>query len=238
MSICARRVKKLTVASHHSWEHTDEWQYTSKLLISKHQQVQLLEAASVLMGMNKDGTPTNDSDNSSSPAASGSSEREDGLSSAETTPPPQADRDSKRFSNTSSSAYSRSYQSVFSSGSMPAEYGFGHHRHWSTSSNNRPLTANTSIAESYTDQAPEDMTAAMNLLSCSYGTPKSGPVTGGGDDIPPVPPLPEKYAHAFSSYRGREDVVMDDEEESSDDDHRRPQTQHDDHEGFFGRMDA
>ena len=31
-----------------SWEHTPEWQYTSKLLISKHQQVQLLEAASVL----------------------------------------------------------------------------------------------------------------------------------------------------------------------------------------------
>lgn len=189
------------------------------------------------MHMNKDGTATNDSDNSSSPAASGSSEREDGPSSAETTPPPQAERDSKRFSNTSS-AYSRSYQSVFSSGSMPAEYGFGHHRHWSTSSNNRPLTANTSIAESYTDQAPEDMTAAMNLLSCSYGTPKSGPVTGGGDDIPPVPPLPEKYANGFASYRGREDVSMDEDDSSDDDHHRRPQTQHDDHEGFFGRMDA
>lgn len=232
-----KRVKKLTSARRTSWEHTDEWQYTSKLLISKHQQVQLLEAASVLMHMNKDGPAATDSDNSSSPAASGFSERDDGLSSAETTPPPQADRDSKRFSNTSS-AYSRSYQSVFSSGSMPAEYGFGHSRHWSTSSNNRPLTANTSIAESYTDQAPEDMTAAMNLLSCSYGTPKSGPVNGGGDDIPPVPPLPEKYANAFPSYRGRQDVIMDDDDESSDDDrHRRPQTHHDD-EGFFGRMDA
>lgn len=223
-------------ASHHSWEHTDEWQYTSKLLISKHQQVQLLEAASVLMGMNKDGTPVNDSDNSSSPAASGSSERDDGPSSAETTPPPQGDRDSKRFSNTSSSAYSRSYQSVFSSGSVPADLGFGHTRQWSASSN-RPLTANTSIAESYTDQAPEDMTAAMNLLSCSYGTPKSGP-TSRGDDIPPVPPLPEKYARGFSSYRARDDVEMDEEDSSDDDRHRRSQTQHDEHEGFFGRMDA
>lgn len=224
-------------ALHHSWEHTDEWQYTSKLLISKHQQVQLLEAASVLMHMNKDGTPANDSDHSSSSAASGSSDRDDGPSSAETTPPPQGDRDSKRSSNTSSSAYSRSYQSVFSSGSVPADHGFGHHRQWSTSSNNRPVTANTSIAESYTDQAPEDMTAAMNLLSCSYGTPKTGPVSR-GDDIPPVPPLPEKYAHAFSSYRGRDDVEMDGEDSSDDDRHRQPQAQHDEHEGFFGRMDA
>jgi len=203
--------------------------------------VQLLEAATVLMDMNKDGTPAIDSDNSSSPAASGSSERDDLPSSAETTPPPQADnayRDSKRFSN-NSSTYSRSYQSVFSSGSMPGDSTFGHHRHWSSSSNNRPLTANTSIAESYTDQAPEDMTAAMNLLSCSYGTPKSGPVTMVGDDVPPVPPLPEKYAKAFSGDRGPEDVIMDDEgSSSSDEEHRQSNVHHDEHEGFFGTMDS
>lgn len=34
------------------WEHTPEWSLTSKLLISKHQQVQLLEAASILVSMN------------------------------------------------------------------------------------------------------------------------------------------------------------------------------------------
>jgi len=99
------------------WEHTPEWSYTSKLLISKHQQVQLLEAASVLVAMNGNpprrptaaavpaasaSVPTttttppdlgrhfsSDRD-SSSPPASGYSEQQD-RSSADTTPPPHLD---------------------------------------------------------------------------------------------------------------------------------------------------
>lgn len=215
-----------------SWEHTPQWQYTSKLLISKHQQVQLLEAASVLVAMNQDGTGTNDSDNSSSPAASGSSDLHDEeLSSAETTPPPpHADyRDSKRLSN-NSSAYSRSYQSVFS------ENDVGHHRHWSVSSTHRPTTANTSIAESYRGEDPQDLAAAVGLLSCSYGTPKSGP-TGMPADVPPVPPLPAKYANAFTGYRESADVDMDDDDDSLQDErhaHRHDEAE----EGIFGKMDA
>jgi hypothetical protein len=208
------------------------------LLISKHQQVQLLEAASVLVAMNQD-APTNDSDNSSSPAASGSSDMHDGdVSSAETTPPPQTDslyRDSKRFSN-NSSLYSRSYQSVFSNESMPNnEHGFSHSRQWSTSSNNRPWTANTSIAESYRDEDPQDLAAAVGLLSCSYGTPKSGPITMSAD-VPPVPPLPAKYAmNKFASYRGQDDIDMDDE--SSDEDQHHPSRIDEADEGIFGKMD-
>lgn len=217
-----------------SWEHTPQWQYTSKLLISKHQQVQLLEAASVLVAMNSEGN--NDSDNSSSPAASGSSDmREDGVSSTETTPPPQSEnayRDSKRLSN-NSSVYSRSYQSVFSSGSAPNnDNGFSHHRQWSASSNGRPLTANTSIAESYRgDEDPQDLAAAVGLLSCSYGTPKSGP-TAMPMDVPPVPPLPAKY----QNMRSQEDVEMDDDGSSDDE----PPMRNDDMEdhGVFGKMDA
>src|SRR5579871_1189388 len=34
------------------WEHSPHWSQTSKLLISKHQQVQLLEAAQILLHMN------------------------------------------------------------------------------------------------------------------------------------------------------------------------------------------
>lgn len=194
--------------------------------------MQLLEAASVLVAMNTDGTPTNDSDNSSSPAFSGSSDRDEDVSSVETTPPPQADayRDSKRFSNTSS-AYSRSYQSVFSESGPKADNGFAHYR---TLSSNRPCTADTSIADSYRDEDPQDLAAAVGLLSCSYGTPKTGP-TCLPNDIPPVPPLPEKYARGFSSYRAQEDVIMDDE---SSDDEPPSRTTHDDFEGMFGRMDA
>lgn len=184
--------------------------------------------------MNADG-PANDSD-SSSPAASGSSDMRDEqeLSSAETTPPPQSEnayRDSKRFSN-NSSIYSRSYQSVFSDSAPGPDNGFSHQRQWSQSSNGRPLTANTSIADSYRgDEDPQDLAAAVGLLSCSYGTPKSGP-TGMGNDVPPVPPLPAKY----QNYRAPVDVQMDDDYDSDDEPHVRNDDVED--QGMFGKMDA
>lgn len=183
--------------------------------------------------MNQEGS--NDSDNSSSPAASASSDlRDEELSSTETTPPPQGDssyRDSKRFSN-NSSVYSRSYQSVFSESAPNHEHGFAHHRQWSASSNSRPVTANTSYADSYRgDEDPQDLAAAVGLLSCSYGTPKSGP-TGIPMDVPPVPPLPAKY----QNYRAQSDVRMEDDESSDDDPHVRNDDMED--HGMFGKMDA
>jgi hypothetical protein len=214
------------------------------LLISKHQQVQLLEAASALMNMNQDGAGHNDSDNSSSPAASGSSDLRDDSSSPETTPPPTGEHDHKRFSNHSSSAYSRSYQSVFSD-SAHAEHAVSHTRNWSASTHSRPATANTSYAESYRDEDPADLAAAVGLLSCSYGTPKSGPVHG-GMDIPPVPPLPEKYqSHSYhhqqasrSSHAAQpqtasrhEDVDMDEDSDAAD------ERSHEDDDGMFA-LDA
>ncbi|KXT02535.1 hypothetical protein AC578_4154 [Pseudocercospora eumusae] len=240
---CGKAYKHGSCLNKHLWEHTPQWQYTSKLLISKHQQVQLLEAASVLVAMNQDGPGSNDSDNSSSPAASASSDMRDGdeeLSSTETTPPPQseqADGDSKRFSN-NSSIYSRSYQSVFSSGSMPnGEHDANNYR-WSGSSHSRPATANTSIAESYRgDEDPQDLAAAVGLLSCSYGTPRSGPIAM--PDVPPVPPLPAKYQNqGYSNFHNQcEDVDMDDDDDddSLDDE---PHGRNDDTElGMFGKMD-
>jgi hypothetical protein len=184
-----------------SWEHTPEWQFTSKLLISKHQQVQLLEAASVLVAMNQEADIARDSDRSSlSPPASGSSDLRDDMSSANTTPPPQDHhtgsyhsrppfgRSFKRNSTTSS-AYSQSYQSaVFSDNGQ-----HGHYRQWSNVSD-RPTTSGTSVAGSYKEEENDqaDLAAAVGLLSCSYGTPKSGPVAL-PPDVPPVPPLPAKF---------------------------------------------
>ncbi|KAI7155620.1 hypothetical protein KC349_g6855 [Hortaea werneckii] len=227
---CGKAYKHGSCLNKHLWEHTPQWQYTSKLLISKHQQVQLLEAASVLVQMNQDGP--NESDDNSSPAASGSSDMHEEPSSAETTPPPHAEgsyNDRKRLSNTSS-AYSRSYQSVFSESAPGNEHGFGHSRGWSQSSN-RPPTADTSIADSYRDEDPADLAAAVGLLSCSYGTPKSGP-SKMPSDVPPVPPLPAKYA---PSYRHHEDVNMD--QYDSDDEPAHPERIDEVDEGMFGQMD-
>ncbi|RCK60892.1 hypothetical protein Cantr_08121 [Candida viswanathii] len=52
---CGKGYKHISSLAKHLWEHTPEWNVTKKLLISKHQQVQLLEAASILVGMNEQG---------------------------------------------------------------------------------------------------------------------------------------------------------------------------------------
>lgn len=194
------------------WEHTPEWSYTSKLLISKHQQVQLLEAASVLLAMNQDGTTPppsakdfqSDDQDSASPAASHSSEQVDSTSSADTTPPPQADlfntygsgsytgRQHKRYS--SGQTFSRSYQSAPSTNllpggsSVPSASGFGHYRQ--PSHERRPLSSGISR-----NQEDEGLAAAVELLSCSFGstgTPRAIPVTLPAD-APPVPIIPTQY---------------------------------------------
>lgn len=181
------------------WEHTPEWTYTSKLLISKHQQVQLLQAASVLVGMNQDATAVEDtakpseSDNSSaSPAASGSSdvrEEEHYISSAETTPPPMNEHyamvedvdngRSKRYSGNSPS-FSRLDQ-VAPSFSLPAGNNFIHYQQ-----QRRPSSSGVTSADA--DEEEASLAAAVKSL-CSFGTPRNGL----GSDVPPVPPVPARY---------------------------------------------
>lgn len=208
------------------WEHNPAWALTSKLLISKHQQVQLLEAATVLVAMNQETADTAaeitaaaatgtssmeevESDNSSvSPAAS--SDLHDGISSAETTPPPmddedaEADREDKvlphgyssavrrpSYNFNHPSAFSRSYQSVASSsyadnGSLHSP-SFSHFRQ--SSVDTRPSTAETTgVPEE--DSDANDLAAAIRL--CNFGTPRSNAVAG-SSDVPPVPPLPARY---------------------------------------------
>ncbi|GMM30062.1 hypothetical protein DAMA08_028070 [Martiniozyma asiatica (nom. inval.)] len=48
---CGKGYKHITSLAKHLWEHTPEWQMTKKFSISKHQQVQLLEAASILCSL-------------------------------------------------------------------------------------------------------------------------------------------------------------------------------------------
>ena len=203
------------------WEHTPEWSYTSKLLISKHQQVQLLEAASVLVAMNdveKDGTVAtppdstrdfpSDPESAPSPAGSGYSEPSDRQSSADTTPPPSSEGllanglsyRSKRHS--SSAGISRSYQSApfmghNDQGSAHLSNGFGHARH--LSGDHRP----TSSGINTTGQEDRDLAAAVELLSCSFGSNNGGRGTPGTvtlpADAPPVPPVPSQYLSQTNS---------------------------------------
>lgn len=195
------------------WEHTPEWSVTSKLLISKHQQVQLLEAASVLVGMNQDSSAspesvkTNDSDQSSdSPATSGTSEPIDDEynSSAETTPPPTSEQaySSHAFStvrskrdSSSSSAFSRSYQSAPSSSlpGAPPSVGTSYGSYYHPGIPRRPSASGFILSNNLTlDEDEAELARAVESL-CSFGTPRTGPVHLPAD-IPPVPPLPARFA--------------------------------------------
>ncbi|KAL2819343.1 hypothetical protein BDW59DRAFT_151470 [Aspergillus cavernicola] len=198
---CGKGYKHGSCLSKHMWEHNPAWAITSKLLISKHQQVQLLEAASVLVNMNID-DPTEECAEAESEASStspdASSELRDGLSSAETTPPPIDEDDGddnmsiepeKRFEvNNAGPQYSHSFQSVPSSsftGSAPwASPAFSHFRH--SSIDTRPSTAEAKLHDD--DEA--DLAAAIGL--CNFGTPRMGPMSM-SPDIPPVPPLPSRF---------------------------------------------
>lgn len=65
---CGKGYKHITSLAKHLWEHTPEWNTTSKLLISKHQQVQLLEAASILVSINEPDNVDGDEHSPSNPA--------------------------------------------------------------------------------------------------------------------------------------------------------------------------
>ncbi|KAK4157967.1 hypothetical protein C8A00DRAFT_39678 [Chaetomidium leptoderma] len=209
---CGKGYKHSSCLNKHLWEHTPEWSYTSKLLISKHQQVQLLEAASVLVAMNNTAdaaVPTtttppdsardfNSDRDSASPAASGYSEQQD-RGSADTTPPPQLDAVhasnasyrsfGKRYSN--GNILSRSYQTApYASSvadSVPSVSGFGHFRQ--LSQDQRP----TSSGRNATGQDDRELAAAVELLSCSFNSNGGSRTVHLPADAPPVPPLPAQY---------------------------------------------
>lgn len=202
--------------------------------------------------MNQDGNTPPDSakdfqsdQESASPAASGS-EQHDGTSSADTTPPPQADifntyssgsYSSKHKRYSSGQSFSRSYQSapsanLLNSGSVPST-AFGHYRQPSREA--RPLSSG--VSRNHED---DGLAAAVELLSCSFGstgTPRTIPVTL-PEDAPPVPNIPAQYlsqsnfsgttltpsqhprqTESYTRHRVRldEDVKMEDEESVVDD---------------------
>jgi transcription elongation factor Elf1 len=50
---CGKSYKHRNCLSKHVWEHSEEWELASSFLLTKHQQVQMLEAAAILMTIDK-----------------------------------------------------------------------------------------------------------------------------------------------------------------------------------------
>ncbi|KAG5952068.1 hypothetical protein E4U53_001707 [Claviceps sorghi] len=262
---CGKSYKHGSCLIKHLWEHTPEWSLTSKLLISKHQQVQLLEAASVLVAMNgKESTATTPPESakdsasepdSSSPAASGYSELIDRQSSTDTTPPPMLEEpsfDGLSYRDGNHTDVFRRYQPTISE-SIPNGFGYGHFRQ--SSHEHRPRSSGANR----TGEDDRALAAAVELLSCSFNSNNGSHGTAiNHSGAPPVPPVPVQYldqATSFSSAgfinsfprrppesftrgevpRGSRDVKMED----SDDDfdlHSRGRSDEDD-DGVFGRME-
>ncbi|KAL6896019.1 hypothetical protein HDV57DRAFT_35081 [Trichoderma longibrachiatum] len=213
---CGKGYKHSSCLTKHLWEHTPEWSLTSKLLISKHQQVQLLEAASVLVAMNgnpkeRSVTPpdsardfASEPETASSPAASGYSDQADGQSSADTTPPPIYDHAvafdtsayrEKRYSM--GSVFSRSFASPQPSnplvfGSIPLDHGR------SPSMDPRPSSSGVHA----NGEDDHELAAAVELLSCSFGsnTGSRAAVVAHIEDAPPVPPVPTQFLDQAASF--------------------------------------
>ncbi|KAK6499679.1 hypothetical protein TWF481_010040 [Arthrobotrys musiformis] len=190
-----------------SWEHTPEWSYTSKLLISKHQQVQLLEAASILVSMKPNTPPTSASSTASYSMMNDSSND----STSEDSPPPMPERMSspqpggrsralssagqptRRHGSHSRAAapYSRSYQHP----PMGSSFGGKSVTPVASPGSMRPvsvlppgLLSPRSIATGGQDD--ESLAAAVQMLSCSFGgTPVLGPTkaTLKNGNVPPLP---------------------------------------------------
>ena len=145
---------------------------------------------------------------SASPAATGSSPSRDEWSSVHTTPPPPVDDENNPFAFTGrdgrgfdakrrssyGSAYSRSYQSTYSLSTHAdlTSPGTPSFNRLSQASFDVKAYPSTSVIQGDEDEA--DLAAAVGLLSCSHGTPRSGPLVVTDDDVPPVPPLPARFA--------------------------------------------
>ncbi len=200
---------------------------------------------------------------SASPAASGYSEQPERQSSADTTPPPLSESHNfntlayreKRLSG--GSGVSRSYQpSSFGaqlSASNPGQQQWTDERRRS------------SAGHGGTGKEDRDLAAAVELLSCSFGSQNgSHDTVTVPSDAPPVPPVPAQYldqARSLSNTgfinsfprrqpesftrgefrRGSEDVRMEESAESAADDddldvRSRARSDEDD-DGVFGRME-
>ncbi|KAK6335649.1 hypothetical protein TWF696_002416 [Orbilia brochopaga] len=203
---CGKGYKHSSCLTKHLWEHTPEWSYTSKLLISKHQQVQLLEAASILVSMKPNTPPASASSTASYSMMDGSSND----STSEDSPPPMSERTSspqlpgrsralssagqptRRHGSHSRAAapYSRSYQHP----PIGSSFGGKSITPVASPASMRPtqvLSSGLLSPRSVSGQQDdESLAAAVQMLSCSFGgTPVLGPTkpalkTG---NVPPLP---------------------------------------------------
>ncbi|KAL2277671.1 hypothetical protein FJTKL_15263 [Diaporthe vaccinii] len=199
---CGKGYKHSSCLTKHLWEHTPEWSYTSKLLISKHQQVQLLEAASVLVAMNDQPPSPPDSARETSPSVSGgSSEQVDGRSSVNTTPPPHMEG---FHSSTEAVKYQFSPTSPFGGDNFRSGISRSLYAGPSESSYATSVPFGTGFGHQYLEPSPppsglsvsgdaNNLASRVAMLSCSYNSNSGSQAGQMHDGVPAVPPIPAHF---------------------------------------------
>lgn len=187
---------------------------------------------------------------SASPAASGYSEQGERQSSADTTPPPIIEG-----VNFGACPSRDAWHGGFASGNELDRPRLGHSRR--PSHERRP----PSSGANRTGQDDRDLAAAVELLSCSFGSNSGyhGTLTVPAD-APPVPPVPPRYLDQAASLssagfinsfpsrqpesftrgelrRGSVDVKMEDSGDDDDFDMLSRARSDEDDDGVFGRME-
>ncbi|RPA82132.1 hypothetical protein BJ508DRAFT_101378 [Ascobolus immersus RN42] len=205
---CGKGYKHGSCLTKHLWEHTPEWQYTSKLLISKHQQVQLLEAASILVSMKPSTPPDSSSEDSPPPQTQELSPLPTPTTGAFRGPRARSGTSSKRLSAGFSRSYSHQTPASLIAGSAPVTAGFPAHisaggavakpRPRGASFANTPRAAAAAVVAAAAQAAAgtagpgnedESLAAAVGLLSCSFGskTPVYGSLRSPNSYASPTP---------------------------------------------------
>ena len=200
---CGKSYKHSSCLNKHLWEHTPEWALTSRLLISKHQQVQLLEAASVLVTMNvkpdgqSDSEPSADTppDSTSASVSDEDAPHFDDVNSVATTPLP-AYADSAMAVDSDGTGKSGPWSTRFDEPLSPRQSGslsyqsaaYSHERHSSQDGLRPP-----SSGRNNTGHEDNELAQAVGMLSCSANSTHGNAHAAASQNVPPVPLVPAQY---------------------------------------------
>ncbi|KAF9450837.1 hypothetical protein P691DRAFT_797603 [Macrolepiota fuliginosa MF-IS2] len=201
---CSKIYRHPSCLIKHRWEHTPHWREASKFVLSKHQQVQLLEAAAILSHL----SPTSSSlpdDRSLWPS----------FLSGGSLPPPDpstlmSTSDSKKSSNSTSAAITSPSVSLGTavSSSVPANTGY---TRYSRASSTGPRMHDYSIPVGPTAAAANTVTVTQ-LRPGLLGVPTTNSYTNGHSssntdtavDVPVMPPAGVSQSWSSVPARGEE----------------------------------
>ncbi|KAG0055777.1 hypothetical protein BGZ89_002277 [Linnemannia elongata] len=186
---CGKVYKHPNCLWKHRWLHSQYWKSATKFLLSKHQQVQLMEAAAILLGMDESRQGDNDpivsmfskqrgalANSVGSGASSSSASPPTSTKSLSGSPPPQSERQQRNNHNTSTGA-SRTMEVQHADIQMLTALRGGHAslKATSTSFPTPPPTVATVANSTAVNSTPSGATSSKNAPTTNTSASSSQP---------------------------------------------------------------